>query len=76
MARRLRKAAQGGDVPAHDSFVRMIHYWETGKRGTSERHELLYAAALGIEPSSYMTGCPPERRCGTPPTRVSSPPTP
>jgi hypothetical protein len=56
MARRLRQATAGGYVPAHDSLVRMIHYWETGHRGLTERYELLYAAALDIEPDRLQNG--------------------
>lgn len=56
MARRLRHAAGEDEAPAHASLVRMVHYWESGQRPLSERHELLYGKALGIEPDALAQG--------------------
>jgi transcriptional regulator with XRE-family HTH domain len=56
LARRLRKAAGGHPVPAHDALVRMIHYWESGQRGITERYELLYAAAPEVKPDYLGLG--------------------
>jgi hypothetical protein len=56
LARRLRRAAGDDPMPAHDSLVRMIHYWEVDKRQISERHELLYAKILEINPDVLAQG--------------------
>ena len=47
MARQLRRAAVGGQVPVHDALVRMIWRWERLGLKT-ERYELLYRA-LGFD---------------------------
>jgi transcriptional regulator with XRE-family HTH domain len=51
LAHQLRESAGDDPPPIHDALVRMIYRWERGKHSLSERYELLYAAALGIEPS-------------------------
>ncbi len=43
-------------MPVHDALVRMIHRWESGRGGITERYELLYAAALEIEPDMLRNG--------------------
>jgi transcriptional regulator with XRE-family HTH domain len=48
MARQLRRAARG-PVADHDGLIRMIRDWERGRHKLTERYELLYAAALGVE---------------------------
>ncbi len=58
MARRLRRTAGGDPMPAHDSLVRQIRGWERGDHQLSERHELLYARALGISPGELAHGPP------------------
>jgi len=52
MARQLSRAARetGQAVAALDGLIRMIYAWERGDHAISERYELLYAAALQIEP--------------------------
>jgi hypothetical protein len=52
MARQLRHAAckTGQTAAALDGLIRMIYAWERGDHVLSERYELLYAAALQIEP--------------------------
>src|SRR6266566_1752446 len=55
MARRLRRAAKDDPVPTHDALVRMIRRWEREGLRT-ERYELLYAAALQIEPDRLADG--------------------
>jgi hypothetical protein len=52
MARQLRHAARktGQTAAALDGLIRMIYAWERGDHVLSERYELLYAAALQIEP--------------------------
>jgi hypothetical protein len=55
MARRLRRAAAGGQVPVHDALVRMIWRWERLGLKT-ERYELLYRA-LGFDDAQ---AAPPE----------------
>jgi hypothetical protein len=57
LARRLRKAADGGAVPEPGSLKRMIWRWEReGLR--NERYELLYARALGVDPDDLAGGPP------------------
>ncbi len=56
MAHRLRLAAGKDPMPVHDALVRMIRRWESGRGGMTERYELLYAAALGIEPDRLRLG--------------------
>src|SRR5260370_41018147 len=69
MARRLRQAAGDNPMPVHDALVRMIRRWETGRYGISERYELLYAAALGIEPEQLSCG-PSHGEVGGPATHA------
>jgi hypothetical protein len=55
MARRLRRAATDGHVPAVASLTRMVRRWEReGLRG--ERYELLYARAVGVSPDDLAAG--------------------
>ncbi len=49
LARRLRQAADGEALPAHDSLVRMVRGWESGRHRMSERYELLCRKA-GFRP--------------------------
>jgi tetratricopeptide (TPR) repeat protein len=58
MARQLRRAARGTGqaIAAHEGLVRMIRDWERGAHQLTERYELLYAAALGIEPDQLVRG--------------------
>jgi hypothetical protein len=58
MARQLRRAACEAQesVAAHDGLIRMIRDWERGKHTLTERYELLYAAALGVEPACLANG--------------------
>lgn len=58
-ARRLRMAAKGAALPAHDSVVRRIRSLEAGEHEISERYELLYAAALAISPDQLRHGPAP-----------------
>ncbi len=55
MARQLRSAALGR-VAAHDGLIRMIYAWERGDHQLSERYQLLYAAALGIDTKRLAGG--------------------
>ena len=52
MARQLRLAARATrqSIATHDGLIRMIYAWERGDHKLSERYELLYAKALGIDP--------------------------
>jgi hypothetical protein len=56
MARKLRSAANG-DL-AHDSLIRQIRGWERGVHAITERYEMLYARALGIDPGELAIGPP------------------
>jgi len=56
MARQLRRAARDEHIAAHDGLIRMIRDWERGKHKLTERYELLYVAALGIEPDQLAGG--------------------
>jgi hypothetical protein len=56
MARRLRMAAGDAPLPSHDSVIRMIRRWERGTYAVSERYELLYAAAAGVDPRGLRPG--------------------
>ena len=56
MARRLRQAAAGAPVPAHDSLVRMIRRWEAGDTGMTERYQFLYQRALGLREPPAAAG--------------------
>ena len=56
MARRLRTAAGDAPLPSHDSVIRMIRRWERGTYGISERYELLYAAAFGVDLRDLSAG--------------------
>src|ERR1700722_1982032 len=56
MARRLRMAARDTPLPSHDSVIRMIRRWERGTYEVSERYELLYAAALGVDARDLRAG--------------------
>src|SRR5260370_22398349 len=54
MARRLRQTAGDDQMPVHDALVRMVRRWEREGLRT-ERYELLYAAALGVEPEQLSS---------------------
>lgn len=58
MARQLRCAAREARQPvaAHDGLIRMIYSWERGDHELSERYELLYVAALGVEAADLGHG--------------------
>jgi transcriptional regulator with XRE-family HTH domain len=56
MARRMRMAAGDTPLPSHDSVIRMIRRWERGTYEVSERYELLYAAAFGVDPRDLRAG--------------------
>lgn len=60
MARQLRQAARevGQAVAALDGLIRMVYGWERGDHKLTERYQLLYAAALGIDPDrlAHMPG--------------------
>jgi tetratricopeptide (TPR) repeat protein len=56
LARQLREAVGNDPLPVHDALVRMIYRWERGAHSLSERYELLYAAALGVEPGLLRNG--------------------
>jgi hypothetical protein len=47
LARELRRAAEGDQMPARDSLLRQIRRWEAGAVALGERYELLYRK-LGI----------------------------
>lgn len=70
LALRLRQAAAGTPVPAHDSLVRMIRGWEAGRHRMSERYELLCrqagyrAVAPGGQASGSETAVAPDDRAG------------
>jgi hypothetical protein len=49
-------AAGDAPLPSHDSVVRMIRRWERGTYEVSERYELLYAAAVGVDPRDLRAG--------------------
>lgn len=72
MARRLRAAA-GEDrrsLPGHDSLVRSIRRWESGRIGVlSERYRLLYCQAFGL-PEHAVFGGPPRREIPRSPLRL------
>jgi transcriptional regulator with XRE-family HTH domain len=56
MARRLIDAGHAaGDkaMPAIDSMTTYIRRWEQGKYGLTERYQLYYCAALGLDPSQF-----------------------
>ncbi len=79
MARRLRRAAQESGQPAASQagLVQMIYAWERGAHELTERYQLLYAAALGIDPDhvSHMPGempQPDERAAASLPPAVSA----
>jgi transcriptional regulator with XRE-family HTH domain len=78
MARQLRRAARetGQQVAAPDGLIRMIRDWERGKHDLTERYELLYGAALGIEPGD-LVGSPgreqPEAPSGLPQSASADP---
>jgi hypothetical protein len=55
MARRLRRAAQDGHVPTHESLVNMVYRWEREGLST-ERYQLLYARALAVGPDDLARG--------------------
>jgi transcriptional regulator with XRE-family HTH domain/tetratricopeptide (TPR) repeat protein len=59
MARQLKRAAQAGGIPvatSQASIVQMIYAWERGDHKLTERYQLLYAAALGIDPDQLRPG--------------------
>ena len=49
-------AAGDTPLPSHDSVIRMIRRWERGTYEVSERYELLYAAAVGVDPRDLRAG--------------------
>ena len=51
MARRLAAAAgeDRGSMPSHETLTGYIRRWEAGRAGVSERYELLFAKAFGVE---------------------------
>ncbi|MEU0564757.1 hypothetical protein ABZ297_05055 [Nonomuraea sp. NPDC005983] len=58
MARRLRTAAgdDGRDLPDHESLVRSIRRWESGKISVlSERYRLLFCRALEVAEASLFS---------------------
>lgn len=74
MARRLRRAAgeERRSLPGHDSLVRSIRRWESGRIGAlSERYRLLYCQAFGL-PERVLFGGPPPREA--PPLQEAPPP--
>lgn len=60
-ARRIRRAADGDQLPVHDALIRMIRRWEAEGLNTSraERYELLYCSALGISAAELAAGPDP-----------------
>lgn len=77
MARRLRRAARqtGQSVAAFDGLVRMIYAWERGDHKLTERYQLLYTAALGIDSDriAHKPSDPPRPiPAATPPTDRAS----
>jgi len=60
-ARQLRRAAResGQRIATSQSLVQMIYAWERGAHRLTERYELLYAAALKVDPPLLSHG--PER---------------
>jgi tetratricopeptide (TPR) repeat protein len=59
MARQLRRAAQRLGTPvatAQASLVQMIYAWERGDHKLTERYQLLYAAALGVDADQLGPG--------------------
>lgn len=75
MARQLRRVAQG-PIADHDGLIRMIRDWERGRHKLTERYQLLYAAALGIEPDrlTHVPSEPPQLdpAVSLPPATVST----
>ncbi len=63
MAQRLRRGAREAGVPVATltGLVRMIYAWERGDHKLTERYELLYVAALGIELDHLAAGPAPSK---------------
>src|SRR5947209_795116 len=63
MGRQLQRAAKAtGDhtVPRTAILASYVRRWEAGKIGLTERYRLHYGAALGIPPTQFGPGQPPE----------------
>lgn len=75
MARRLRQAAgeERRFLPDHDSLVRSIRRWESGRIGVlSERYRLLYCRAFGLPEHAVFGGAPEHAGPGGPPGQIGS----
>lgn len=58
MARRLREALPGRQVPELDSLVSYVKRWEAGKINITERYRLAYATAFGMDESELFGSSP------------------
>ncbi len=72
MARRLRRASSE-PIAAHEGLIRMIRGWERGDHAISERYDLLYRKAAGMNDTTPENPQPAGHTVPVPPPVLAGP---